>query len=807
MEEQQIINVNSGKSEVGNLSIKDLFYKYVRFLPLFLLSLAIALLIAWVYLRYATRIYGAAGTMIIKNIQSRGDDKVEDIITGNNRSQNIMSEIEMLKSKPLMERVVEKLQLQFSYTAIGKIKEYNVYKQGPFLIDALNIADSSGSFSFKILFINAQQFRINGEPSVYSLGQRFENKFGSFRLVNNSHPAPGAEYRIDWQPAISVASTYARAVTVQPKTAGTGILTVGIQTTNGYLAADIVNSLMVEYGSLTVEQNNYSTDQMLGFIDDRLHILNTEIDSIQTIFLAYRQKYNLIDVESQPGVFIEKIAGFDKAIEEQELKLNIADFVDNYLKDKKNEYVKVVVPSSLGLEDPTLNELVTAYNKAQLERQSLLDSDIPKNNPVVIGVEGQIEKLRQSVLENLRNIKSSYNSLISNLQKRNYNEQSEFQSLPYKLKEYLEIQRQLNTKVALYSLLEGKREEAAITRSSTISNSEVIDKAMPSTVPVKPNKRTIQIIAILAGIGLPALLIFIGEVINDKVTTRYDIEKLTAAPVLGEVGHSYSENTLIVNKTSRSMIAEQFRIIRSNLQYVLPKVEKPIILVTSSVSGEGKSFVSINMAAVLALTGKKTIILEFDIRKPKVLSGLKLKKGAGVSNYLLGKAELSDLIVQVPEQENLYVLPCGPIPPNPSELLLDPKITQMFEWLRERFDAIFIDTAPVGMVSDAMTLSQFADATLYLVRQGHTFKKQVALIDEFYQQKKLPKVSIIINDVKVKPGYGYYGYGRYGYGYGYGYGQKSSYYEEEKAPRSAIEKLLYKFDMRRRFGKRKKSNK
>lgn len=242
------------------------------------------------------------------------------------------------------------------------------------------------------------------------------------------------------------------------------------------------------------------------------------------------------------------------------------------------------------------------------------------------------------------------------------------------------------------------------------------------------------------------------------------------------------------------MVSEQFRIIRSNMQYVIHK-EKAVILVTSSFSGEGKSFISTNMGAVLALTGKKTIILEFDIRKPKVLSGLHMSKRPGITNLLMGKAEIEELIAPVPEHDDLFVLACGPVPPNPSEMLLDKKVSQLFEWLRERFEIILIDTAPVGMVSDAMTLSKFADCTLYLVRQGHTFKKQIALIDELYRENKLPKVSIVINDVKNKPGYGYYGYGRYGYGYGYGYG--SSYYDEEKPPKTFIEKIMSGFNLRK----------
>src|SRR3989337_2211379 len=214
--------------------------------------------------------------------------------------------------------------------------------------------------------------------------------------------------------------------------------------------------------------------------------------------------------------------------------------------------------------------------------------------------------------------------------------------------------------------------------------------------------------AVLVGLAFPAFIIFIGEVLNDKITTRYDIEKITAVPILGEVGHSQSEKALIINKTSRSMVAEQFRLIRSNLQYILSKTERPVILVTSSFSGEGKSFVSTNMGAVMAVTGKKTIILECDIRKPKILAGLNMGKYKGITNYLVGKADLQDLIIPVPEQENLFVLPCGPIPPNPSELLLDTKVSDMFSWLRQNFEVIIVDTAPVGMVSDAMTLGKFA---------------------------------------------------------------------------------------------------
>jgi tyrosine-protein kinase Etk/Wzc len=802
--DEQIINKN--KSELWNLSVRDIFYKYVRFLPLFLLSLAFALLIAWIYLRYATRIYGASGTMLIKSEQtSRSTDKVEELFEGGNRLQNIQTEMEILKSRPLMERVVRNLGLEFSYTSIGKIKELNVYKQGPFLIQAFELTDSTQPFTIKVKFNNESQFRINNQSGAILMGQVFQNEYGVFRLIKNGRmpDISGSEFSVKWEPSSAVAASLAGGVKVQPKTPGTNILLIGFQTTNGQMAADIVNNLMVQYDSMTVEQGNYSTDQMLGFIDGRLEILSTELDSLQFQYNRYRQDNDLFEEELQTTEFFTKIREADKASDEQRASLEVVNQISDYLGDKRNEYSRVVTPSALGLEDATLNEMVSNYNKAQLLRQSLLDGSTPPDNPLVVEAEGQIEKSRMGILENLRNIKTAYGASISTLRSRSAAEEARLKTMPFKMKELVEMRRQISSKAALFELLQSKREEAAIKRAATIGQSTIIDKATASNAPVKPNKKAIQILAILVGIGLPAIVIFIGEVLNDKVATRFDIEKITTAPILGEVGHSYSDKTLIVNKTSRSMVAEQFRIIRSNLQYILPKTENPIILVTSSFSGEGKSFISTNMGAVLALTGKKTIILEFDIRKPKVLSGLGMSKKAGISNYLLGKAEVKDLVMQVPEYDNLFVLPCGPIPPNPSELLLDTKVTEMFVWLRNNFDVIFVDTAPVGMVSDAMTLGKFADCTLYLVRQGHTFKKQVTLIDEFYREKKLPRVSIIINDVKVKPGYGYYGYGRYGYGYGYGQKSSSSYYEEEVPPSNFFERILQKLDPRNWFRKRK----
>jgi len=790
-------NNHPHKSELWSLSLRDLFYKYIRFIPWFVLSLVVAWFGAYAYLRYATPIYSTSGILVIKTEkQGSRNDKYEDIFSGG-KSQDIQSEIEVLKSKALMTRVVQKKNFQFSYFVKGRIKKENIYRNTPFNLYVYKINDSLRSYTIKLRFQDNQSFKVNSDNTVYRFGQQIRSPFGEFMLERNPSFPLSTDYSVIYRPLNSAAASFAKAVQVVPKL-GTGILKITMESPNPLLAADVINQIMDEYGVFTRELKTRTADSSLAFIAKRLTDFGRELDSVQDELLRYMQANNMTDVEKQFSSFFDVITETDRAINEQQLQLNTADFIEIYLRDKKNTYSPVLVPSSLGLNDATLNALINNYNTMQVQRQSLLDGNAPSGHPAVVELNEQIEKMRISLLENIANIKRSYVKTMQALRQNSSQAEAQIKNLPLKEKGYMDIRRQVDNKQTLYNIMLNKREETALSRAATIENSQIIDKAYVPGSPIKPKKRTIQLMAILIGLAIPALFVFAGEVFNDKVTTRFDVEKITTAPILGEVGHSYYNTMQVVNKTTRSMVAEQFRIIRSNLLYIIGKSDKATILVTSSFSGEGKSFVSVNVGAVMALAGKKTIILELDIRKPKVLSGLGIPKGPGITTYLIGKAAIEDLVIQLPGQENLYVLGCGPVPPNPSELLLDAKVEEMFVWLKKNFDMIIVDTAPVGMVSDAQTISKFATCTLYLVRQGHTFKKQVTLVDEFYRDNKLPSISIIINDVKMKPGYGYY-YGRYGYGYGYGY---SSYYEQEHPPKNKLEKVLEKADPRNWFGKK-----
>lgn len=775
MEEQLQIS----KTEVTGLTLRDLFYKYIRFLPLFIISVALCLLAAYLYLRYATLVYSATGTMVVQEKSSGGgsNDRFERIFEADN-SKNIQNEIEYIKSRQLMSRVVKALNLNFTYIAVGKIKELNIYKSTPFVLEPFKIRDSS-TFVLEIDFENNNQFKVNGS-GPFTFGQVFENRHGVFRMNRKSSGEVASKYKLMWQPTITVAAGLS-GISVVPKQ-NTGILILSMQSTNPQLAADIINQVMIEYQNATIEDKNASTQGRLAFIDKEKDIIEKQIDSIYDQEIQFMKNNRIFDPEVQSGNYFSQI---EKAKEESKIqRVNLANVhqISSYIQNKIGD---APVPSSLGLTDPTLNQNVAAYNQAQIELKALRNS-APPGNAAVKQKEELIDKLQKNILENLNNLRSAFTTAITNVEGVGGAAQSQLNLMPEKQKELTEIRRQLQGKLVIYNTLLEKREESAMALASTISNIKVLTEATPNSAPIKPNRRNTQLLAILVGVLLPGLFIFALEVLNDKVSTRYDIERLTPTPIIGEVGHSYKRSNLVVTSNNRGVVAEQFRIVRSNLQYVLNHIDKPVILVTSSFSGEGKSFVSINVGAVMALAGKKTIILEFDIRKPKILSQLDLPKTPGLTNYLLGKRNLGDLPVKVEGSDNLYVLPCGPVPPNPAELLLDPKLSELFDYLRVNFDVVVMDTAPVGMVSDAMTLSKFSNCTLYIVRQGHTYKRQVSLIDDLNKEGKLPKVSIILNDVKVRTGYGYYGYGRYGYGYGYT--SESSYFEEETPPPGFLER-------------------
>lgn len=767
------------------VNIKEQLLKYLHYYWLFIITILIGLTCAWLYLRYSTPVYSVKSTMLIRSDNSGrgggGEDFFSDIALFQS-SVNKQNEIEILKSRAMMERVVNRLGLQKDYYVKGNLKNSSVYKDAPFSLEFVNLSDSNANFTLNITLTGDNAFRLNEGSETYYFGQPIELPSAIVKLVKQPSSYDNLNFKeffVVYRNTSDAAEMYMKNLSVAPTNDQANLLGLTFTTINPRQGADILNTLMQEYSDATIEDKNEINKRIIAFIDDRLGVVEQQLDSVEYNFQNFRTRREYIDIETQTQTQFSNMSELERRIREQEIQMQITELLENYLRNPQNKLN--LVPSTLGLTDPTLIQLMEGYNSLVAERERQLQTGATPTNPVVLNIEKQIEDSRLRMLDNLVNIRTVYKSAIDAFNIQQQAIRGQISSVPRKQREANEIMRQQEIKQSLYLYLLQKKEEAAIAEASTISNSRIIDKARPIPALVKPIPLRIYGIGFVAGLLLPIIIIFVLDLFNDKVITRNDITRATDTPILGEIGHSEETQVMLFPERSRSVIAEQIRILRSNLGFVLGNLEerKPVIMVTSSFSGEGKSYISTNLAAAYAVTGKKVVILEFDLRKPKVIDSLGLDKSQGITNYLVGGATLEDLPQLVPGFESLYVIPCGPVPPNPAELLLNKKIDKLFQWLKENFEVVLVDTAPVGLVSDALSLGRFAYTTLYIVRQRYTYKAQLNFIDDLYKQKKLPSMGIVVNDAKAQGAQGYYGYGggRYGYGYGYGISKVEGYYE------------------------------
>ncbi|MHA4808292.1 GumC family protein [Flavitalea flava] len=772
------------------MSPKDFIFRYLHYLPWVLISVSLFFFLAYLKIRYTVQIYKVQSSLLIKNDRQNSggggekDQRFDELFMSQG-TINLSNEKEILKSRPVLRRVTKDLGLQSRYYSKGSVKTSLIYPDPPFFLDILNLADSSSDFYCKITVLSEEKFLLNESKTQLGFGEIIEDRGNRFRIVRkpniNIHSYGTMVFEASWLRLENADENLIGGLRIGQANEQSTILNLSFESENTALGKDVLNTLMAVYDTLMVEDKNRIADNTLRFINARLLELNDTLRGVQGGLRDYMVQNQVFDIEGQSKAYLDKIGESAKERSEMEVRLAIVGYLLKYIADKKNSYE--LVPTNLGIEEPALLQLVTEYNKIQLERENNIKTTSPAN-PLILGLENSLDKIRRDIYQALLNVEQAYSIASNNINRKDEKLQGLVTSLPGKSMQMLNIGRRQKILEDLFSLLLQKRLEISLSSASTISNSNVVEPAIGSNVPVSPDKKSIYVLYILLGFLIPVGVVAMRELLQDKVNGRPDVEKHTDAPILGEIGHSSGEESLVVKHNSRRLISEQFRIIRTNLQYIIGKVERPVIMITSSFSGEGKSFISTNMGGVMALSGKKTVIMEFDIRKPKIVSGLDLKRKMGITNYIIGKASFEDLLVKVEGVDDLYVIPCGPIPPNPAEILLDKRLDELMKEVKANFEVVIMDTAPVGLVSDATNLGRYADCTLYIVREGHTFRNQIRLIDELYVNRKLPSLCLLLNDIKTEGGYyggGYYGrsYGYYGGGYSYGAG--SGYFEEDEA--------------------------
>jgi tyrosine-protein kinase Etk/Wzc len=760
-------SINSSETEDPKEdSLADLFYKYLAYWPLFLLLLLVSMSAAWIYLRYKVPVYKSTATLLIKDDKKGTDSKdIMEALDIFGSKKTVENEVEVLKSKTLMQEVVKNLHLYAPLIVEGRVTSQSAYVASPIVIIAKD-PDSIRNIP-KIPFkYNDVTQSVRIQDKNYPIKQWVNTPFGILEFLPNKYyiAAANPQYKDHFYFSLSTVKKTANgilgSINILSSSKESTVIDLSIDDEIPQRGEDILNELLVVYNRAAIMDKNVLAANTLNFVEDRLKFVVNELDSVEGKLQNFKVSNKITDISAQGQIFLQTVAANDQKINDVNMQLAVLDQVQNYVTNKEGK--GGIVPATLGVADPVLTQLLEKLSDLELQ-YTQTKKIVPENNPAVIALVDGINKLKPSILENIQSQRKNLLAAKNDVESTNNRYSSMLKTIPEKERELLGISRQQAIKNNIYTFLLQKREETALSFASAVADSRIIDKAETSDVPVSPKKKLIYLGAILGAVIFGVAFIYIREMLTRTIQDRSDIEKYTNIPFLGEVNYDRSKSAIVITEGKRSFIAEQFRQLRTSLGYMGIDETHKRILVTSSISGEGKSFIAINLGISLALMGKKIALLEFDLRKPKLSNQFKISPGQGLSNYLIGKLEAADLI-KTTGIENLFLIPSGPIPPNPSELISNGKLQVLLTYLEKTFDYIIIDTAPVNPVTDAYIISPIADVTLYIVRHDYTPKIFLQRLATQHKMNSLKNPAIIYNGIKGK------GFRKYGYGYGYGYG-------------------------------------
>lgn len=753
----------------------------------FILSIAMTIFASWLYLRYTAPEYNVSAKLLIEDNQKNGGNAeqqaLEQLQLFDNKS-NVDNEVEILKSRFLMEKVVRNLQLNVSYFIEGRVKEAELFGKLPFSLKWVTLNDSLHTINYILSPTGTDKFLISrgDEKREVKWGDTLQFPEGTIKVVRHAeYPFLEHNYIVKVTSIDKAVALYRKLTAFNIPNKQVSTIDMNLITTIPEKGEQVVNKIIEAYLQASIEDKNKIADSTISFIDKRLVLVSRELNGVEKDIQTFKENNKLADLDEQSKLLVAGTGDYKKQLTDLQIRLNVVESLEQYVDDDTNN--KRVVPSSLVVQDPTFVAIIEKYNSLQLEKARQLLSST-ETNPFIQNIDKQLISLRADLKSNLSSMKKGLEVSIKELEGGSQALSQQIRQVPAKERVFLDFSRQQAIRQELYIFLLKKREEAAISKSSNMAIARIVDPAKSEATPFKPKKMPVYVVAFILGAIIPAAILYVIDLLNKRISSKDDILSGTTVGILAEIGHSRERDMIIVDKEKVSPIVEQFRSMRTNLQFVLSGANEKVILLTSSMGGEGKSFIASNLAMVLALSGKKVILMEMDLRKPKISINLGLSNTIGFSTYVIGKTSLESIIRPSGFHENFFVMSSGPIPPNPAELLLLDQTTLLFKELRNKFDYIIIDTAPIGLVTDAQLLGRHADATLYLIRQGYTFKQQLQLPQELYAKHKMPKLNLIVNDVKAGSSYGY-GYGGYGYsGYG-GYG-----FEEKKGAFRKIKEIF-----------------
>lgn len=790
-----------GEQSEEQVNIQELLFRYLIHWPWFVVSIIICIACAWGYLRLTTPIYNISATVLIKDEKKGGGASMssdlekmglEGFISS---SSNVDNEIEVLRSKALAREVVNNLGLFVTYMDEDEFPSKELYHTSPVLVSLTHqeadklpgrmeinmILQPTGALGVQIT-VGEKEYRKQFDklPAVFPTDEGTVAFFANNDTLSAVCPENITKERhitAFINRPFSVLKEYVNSLSIAPTSKTTSVVVISLENTNTRRGRDYINKLLEMYNINANNDKNEVAQKTAEFIDERIGIISKELGSTEQDLENFKRSAGITDLSSEAQIALTGNAEYEKKRVENQTQINLVMDLQRYMKG--NEYE--VLPSNIGLQDAASAGAIDRYNQMLVERKRLLRTST-ENNPTIINLDTSIRAMRTNVQATLDATLKGLQITKEDLAREASRYSRRINDAPTQERQFVSIARQQEIKSGLYLMLLQKREENAITLAATANNAKIIDEALADDNPISPKKTIVYLAALVLGVGLPVGVIYLIGLTKFKIEGRADVEKLTSLPVVGDIPLADEKTgSIAVFENQNNLMSETFRNVRTNLQFMLEN-GKNVILVTSTISGEGKSFISANLAISLSLLGKKVVIVGLDIRKPGLNKVFNIpKKEHGITQYLTNTtANLMDFVQPSDINKNLFILPGGTVPPNPTELLARGGLEKAIETLKANFDYVILDTAPVGMVTDTLLIGRVADLSVYVCRADYTHKAEFTLINELAENNKLPNLCIAVNGLDLnsrKYGY-YYGYGKYGkyYGYGkrygYGYGEK-----------------------------------
>ena len=792
-----------GEQSEEQVNIQELLFRYLIHWPWFVISIIICIACAWGYLRLTTPIYNISATVLIKDEKKGGGASMSSDLEKMglegfvSSSSNVDNEIEVLRSKSLAREVVNNLGLFVTYMDEDEFPSKELYHTSPVLVSLTHqeadklpgrmeinmILQPTGALGVQITVGEKEyQKQFDKLPAVFPTDEGTIAFFANNDTLSAVCPENITKERhitAFINRPFSVLKEYVSSLSIAPTSKTTSVVVISLENTNTRRGRDYINKLLEMYNINANNDKNEVAQKTAEFIDERIGIISKELGSTEQDLENFKRSAGITDLSSEAQIALTGNAEYEKKRVENQTQINLVMDLQRYMKG--NEYE--VLPSNIGLQDAASAGAIDRYNQMLVERKRLLRTST-ENNPTIINLDTSIRAMRTNVQATLDATLKGLQITKEDLAREASRYSRRINDAPTQERQFVSIARQQEIKSGLYLMLLQKREENAITLAATANNAKIIDEALADDNPISPKKTIVYLAALVLGVGLPVGVIYLIGLTKFKIEGRADVEKLTSLPVVGDIPLADEKTgSIAVFENQNNLMSETFRNVRTNLQFMLEN-GKNVILVTSTISGEGKSFISANLAISLSLLGKKVVIVGLDIRKPGLNKVFNIpKKEHGITQYLTNTtANLMDFVQPSDINKNLFILPGGTVPPNPTELLARGGLEKAIETLKANFDYVILDTAPVGMVTDTLLIGRVADLSVYVCRADYTHKAEFTLINELAENNKLPNLCIAINGLDLnsrKYGY-YYGYGKYGkyygygkrYGYGYGYGEK-----------------------------------